>query len=127
MMTDRLVGQTLLLSSNKKSCLDFRLVYLHLTWDHSNGQDQCHAHFNCEYIMNGDRQCKRYYCHKYYYFHKYNFKYLLLNGVVCSCRPMSVTSFRFFFVKILLTNGAMTVNVLRFALTGIAASWSCSF
>ena len=32
-----------------------RLEYLYLTLPHYQGQDQGHAHFDCEYLANGDR------------------------------------------------------------------------
>ena len=40
------------------------LAYLHLTLTHSKGQDQGHAHFDSEYIGNGERYDKNYNCHQ---------------------------------------------------------------
>ena len=51
--------QTLLLPTHRKSYVAFRLVYAHLILTHSKGQGQGHAHFNCEYIPNGDKYLKQ--------------------------------------------------------------------
>ena len=45
----------------------FRLAYLHLTLAHFKDQRQDHAHFDWEYLKNGDRSGKRYYCHQICY------------------------------------------------------------
>ena len=48
-------GKTLLSSSNRKSCMYFRTAHLNLTLVHSKVQGQGHAHFDGEYLGNGDR------------------------------------------------------------------------
>ena len=60
-------GQTLQLPSNEDRYLRFRLTYSHLTLVHSEdqGQDQGQGHFDHEYLVNGDRQEKRYYFLRY--------------------------------------------------------------
>ena len=50
-----------MLSLSLKFFQGFRLEHLHLTLAHSKGQS--HAHFNCEYLVNG------YICEKHYYYH----------------------------------------------------------
>ena len=35
--------------------MTFPLAYLYVTLDHSTGQDQGRAHFDCQYLANGDR------------------------------------------------------------------------
>ena len=52
------IGQILLLPINRKSHPAFPLAYLHWTLTHSKGKVQGHAHFDCEYFANGDRQGK---------------------------------------------------------------------
>ena len=44
-------GQKILLASNKKSNMDFRLAYLHWTMAYSKG----HAHFDYKYLANDNR------------------------------------------------------------------------
>ena len=39
----------------RKLPIGFQIVYLHLTLAHFKGQSQGHAHFGCEYVVNGDR------------------------------------------------------------------------
>ena len=46
----RLTGWTLQFPSSSKSCISFRLTYLHLTLAHSKAQGQGHPHFDCEYL-----------------------------------------------------------------------------
>ena len=46
------VWQTLILPLNRKSCIGFRLVYLHLTMMHSKGR--CHGRDQC--LGNGERR-----------------------------------------------------------------------
>ena len=41
---------------HRESPIRFPMVYLHLTLARSKGQSQGHAHFDCEYLVNGDRQ-----------------------------------------------------------------------
>ena len=41
------IGQALLLSTHRKSHVDFRFAYLHLTLVHYKGQGQGHVKFNC--------------------------------------------------------------------------------
>ena len=41
---------TLLLLSNRQSCMGFRCAYLHLTLIYFKGQDQGHEHLNCKYL-----------------------------------------------------------------------------
>ena len=50
------MGQTLLHTVVKFKILYllFRLAYIHLTLDHSSGQGQDRAYFECEYIVNGE-------------------------------------------------------------------------
>ena len=38
------------------------IEYLHLTLTHSKGQGQVHAYFDSEYLGNGNRYGKNYYC-----------------------------------------------------------------
>ena len=45
--------QTLLLPSNRKSRIAFRLIYLRLTLTHFKGQED--AHFDCNYLGKGNR------------------------------------------------------------------------
>ena len=45
----------LLSQMHRKSYIDFRLMYLHLTLTQAKGQSQGHAHFDCEYLVKGDR------------------------------------------------------------------------
>ena len=42
-------------ATNIKLYTAFQLAYLHLTLAHINSQGQGHAHFDCQYIENGDR------------------------------------------------------------------------
>ena len=42
--------------------LGFRMVYLHLTLVYSKDQSQGHTNFDWEYLVNGDRWSKYYYC-----------------------------------------------------------------
>ena len=50
--------------SNSKSCIGFQLVFLHLTLTSSKSQDQSRAHFDSEYLGNGQRWGKIYNCHQ---------------------------------------------------------------
>ena len=43
--------------------LEFQLTYLHLTLAISKRQGQGQAHLNFEYLVNGDKKGKHYYCH----------------------------------------------------------------
>ena len=47
------IGNTLLLTSIRKLHKAFQFYILKLT--NSNGQNQGHAHFDCEFLANGDR------------------------------------------------------------------------
>ena len=38
-----------------RSCNDFYLIYFQWILVHSKGHGQSHAHFDCEYLANGDR------------------------------------------------------------------------
>ena len=40
----------------------FPMAYLHLTLAHDKDLSQGHAHFNCEYLVNGYKKAKHYYC-----------------------------------------------------------------
>ena len=51
-VTDR---KRLILATNRKSHMGFRLAYLHLTLVHSNGQGQSYPNPNYEYFYNGNR------------------------------------------------------------------------
>ena len=64
------IGQTLLKPHNRQLCIAFRLAYAHLTFAHSKTQGQDHAHFDCEYLVNG---------YKYVNF-------ALLNVIISQCR-----------------------------------------
>ena len=55
------MSQQLLLPSNMKSYVGVQLTYLHLTLTISKGQSQGHAHFDDEYLGNGNTWCKNYY------------------------------------------------------------------
>ena len=44
--------KTLILPSNRKSCVGFRFSYLHLTLTHFKGHGN--AYFNCDFLENGD-------------------------------------------------------------------------
>ena len=46
----------------RKSLIGFRMVYLHMTLAHSNGQSQGRVNAHCEYLVNGDRWDKYCYC-----------------------------------------------------------------
>ena len=48
------IRQQLLLPSNMKSYLGVRLAYLHLALTNSKGEYQGHAHFDFEYLENGN-------------------------------------------------------------------------
>ena len=56
------IGQILLLPIHRKSPIGFRLVYLLLTLAYSKDQSQGHANFDCDYLINGDRYDKHWYC-----------------------------------------------------------------
>ena len=45
-----------------KLYMDFRIAYLYLTWAHYKGQDR--VYFDSEYLRNGDRYEKHYYCNQ---------------------------------------------------------------
>ena len=58
-LTNHISAKLLFLSmSIIKSCIGFRLAYLHLTLSHSKGQDQGYAHVYDEYLGYGDRYGK---------------------------------------------------------------------
>ena len=44
--------------------MGFLLAYLHLTLTYSKGQGQDHAHSDSEYLGNGDKHGRNYYCHR---------------------------------------------------------------
>ena len=48
-------NQQLLIPTHWRSLIGFRMVYLHLILTDSEGQNQGHAHFYCEYLVNDDR------------------------------------------------------------------------
>ena len=52
--------QILLLLKHTKSLIGFRFVYLHLALAHSKGQSQGPANIDCEYLVNGKRNLKKY-------------------------------------------------------------------
>ena len=54
------IGQTLPLTTNRRSRMAFRLAYLHLTLTHSQNQGQGHAHFDYEHRPN-DGGCETQY------------------------------------------------------------------
>ena len=43
---------------NNKSCIGYRLAYLHLTLTYSKGQGQDHAHLDSEFLWKGERYYK---------------------------------------------------------------------
>ena len=47
------IEDTFKLPTSRKWNTAFKLEYLHLTL--ANFKGQCHTHFNCEYLANGDR------------------------------------------------------------------------
>ena len=49
------IGQALQLPTNEKSRKAFPLTYLYFRLTNSKGQGQGHAHFDCEFLANGDR------------------------------------------------------------------------
>ena len=61
-LSQTVTEQIILLPTYKMSLTDFRLVYLHLTLAHCKGQSQGHANFDCDYIENGDRWDKYFFC-----------------------------------------------------------------
>ena len=57
-------GDRLLLPSEMKSYICFRLTYIDLTVIHSKGRGHDHAHFDWEYLINGVILIKCYHNHQ---------------------------------------------------------------
>ena len=49
------IGQTLIVLSNIKLCMDFQIAYLYLTLTHSKVDGEGCAHFYSEYIGHGEK------------------------------------------------------------------------
>ena len=65
-ISQKVIGRTnIAILTHRKLHVAFRLAFLHLTLAHSKCQGKGHAHFDCQYLANGDRYGKHCYCIKW--------------------------------------------------------------